>query len=170
VSHRIILNAYYNALLNYNNQFDHSADIFDRINFKQAGKVVMIGYFLSLVQKFEENNIQLSIFDLFDTSEKVTPLEKQKEYISKANTLILTSTSIFNNTFQKLINATPDNCQVFLLGPSTLMHPDMFNYRNINILFGSLFEKENDEVVEIIKKGEGTPSFSKHMTKVFLMK
>ena len=56
-AHRIILNAYYNALFNYDNTYDTSSDIFDAIDFANAGNVVMIGYFRSLVQKFEENQI-----------------------------------------------------------------------------------------------------------------
>ena len=168
ISHRIILNAYYNATFNYQNSYDDSYDIFDKIDFKNAGHVVMIGYFKSLVQKFEDENIPLSIFDLYDTSDKIVPFEKQKEYISKANTLILTSTSIFNQSFLDLVNATPNNCNVYLLGPSTLLHPDLFKYQNIKVLFGSVFENNKEKVIEVIKQGEGTPSFSKYMRKVFL--
>ncbi|MBT3423032.1 MAG: hypothetical protein HN691_18320 [Bacteroidetes bacterium] len=167
-SYRIVLNAYYNALLNYNNNYEDSFDIFDKIDFHQAGNVVMVGYFKSLVQKFEEENISLSIFDLYDESDKIVAIEKQQEYIAKSDTLILSSTSIFNQTFFDLVNSTPPNCHVYLLGPSSLLHPDMFKFKNISVLFGSLFQNNKDKLIDIIKQGEGTPSFSKYMQKVYL--
>jgi uncharacterized protein (DUF4213/DUF364 family) len=170
ISFRIVLNAYYNALFNYQNSYNTSLDIFDAIDFKKAGNVVMIGHFKSLVNKFEKQAIQLSIFDLFDNSDKITPLHLQHDYLSKADTLVLTSTSVFNNSFIDLISATSDQCRIYLLGPSSLMHPDMFSYRNIELLFGSIFKQNKKETLELIQKGEGTPSFSKYMTKVILKK
>ncbi|MBC8343734.1 MAG: hypothetical protein ISR55_03000 [Bacteroidetes bacterium] len=168
IPHRIILNAYFNALFNYQIAYDDTSDIFDKIEFIKGGRVVMIGYFKSLVRKFEAENIPLSIFDLHDTTGKMTPFEKQNKYIANADTLILTSTSVFNQSFLSIVNNTSVNCRVYLLGPSTILHPDMLRYRNIKILFGSIFERNKDKLLEVIKRGEGTPSFSKYMRKVYL--
>ena len=43
IEHRIILTAYYNALLNYQNQYNKEIDIFDELTFDHYKKIVMIG-------------------------------------------------------------------------------------------------------------------------------
>lgn len=170
LSHRIFYNAYLNALVNHRNVFNSTSDIFDKIDFRNSGNVVMIGYFHSLAEKFRNSGIPLTIFDLEDQSGDVEPLEKQIESVAEADTVVLTSTSVFNQTFLSLVNSTKTDSNVYLLGPSTILHPEMFCYRNVNILFGSLFEKNKEDVIDLIESGHGTPEFSKVMRKVFLVK
>ncbi len=166
IEHRIVINAYYNALFNYNNQYNTEIDIFDELDFKKYGNIVMIGFFKSLVTKFKNENIPLYIFDKTESDNILTGMNKQIEHIKKADAIILTSTSVLNNSFLEIVNASQTNCDIYMLGPSTIMHKEMFNYKNIKILFGSVFN--NNKVIEIINNGGGTGAFIKHMHKVFL--
>ena len=166
--HRIVLNAYFNATFNYDNQYDLTIDIFDKIDFKKYKKIVMIGYFQSLVTKFENENISLSIFDKAVNDDKLTDMSKQLNEIAKADALILSSSSVFNNTFLELINATKDNCDIYTLGPSTILNKEMFQYRNIKFLFGSIFDTNDVNTLKIIQHGGGTKQFLPFMDKVFL--
>ncbi|MFC2152992.1 Rossmann-like domain-containing protein [Bacteroidota bacterium] len=52
--------------------------------------------------------------------------------VAKADALILSSTSVFNNTFLDLINATKSNCDMYTLGPSTILNKEMFQYRQLS--------------------------------------
>ena len=167
-THRIVLNAYFNALFNYQNTYDTSIDIFDKMDFKPFKKIVMVGFFRSLVEKFEREGIPLTIFDKFEEGPKLTDMKLQLEEISKADALILTSTSVFNNTFMELIDAASKNCNIFMLGPSTILSKEMFQYKNIRILFGSVFEKNDIMALKIIQSGGGTKQFMPFMKKVFL--
>lgn len=168
LQHRIVLNAYFNATFNYNNQYDTTADIFDKIDFKQYKKIVMIGFFQSLVNKFEREKINLTIFDRAVKDDKLTDMSNQLKEVTKADALILSSTSVFNNTFLDLINATKDNCDIYTLGPSTILNEEMFQYRNIKFLFGSIFEPNDVNTLKIIEQGGGTKQFLPFMNKVFL--
>lgn len=164
--HRIVATAYFNALLNYDRQFKKQIDIFDEIDFNKYRNIVMIGYFGSLTEKFKNASINLSIFDLKNNNNALVDIKKQKEFLTKADVVILTSTSIINNTFLGVINSTSANCRIFTLGPSTILHPDMFKYHNIHAIFGSVFEKNDSELLEIIKNDGGTKSFLHLMKKV----
>lgn len=166
--HRIVLNAYFNATYNYKNQYNTTSDIFNKIDFKKYNKIVMIGFFKSLVEKFERENINLAIFDKAVEDDKLTDMSQQLTEVNKANALILSSTSVFNNTFLELINATNTNCDVYTLGPSTIMSKDMFRYRNIKVLFGSIFEPNDINTLKIIQDGGGTRQFLPFMNKVYL--
>ncbi|OFX21332.1 MAG: hypothetical protein A2041_07085 [Bacteroidetes bacterium GWA2_31_9b] len=168
LQHRIVLNAYYNALFNYENSYDTTVDIFEKINFSQYKNIVMIGFFRSLSEKFRNEGIQLTIFDKSDQDSILTDMNEQIVKVSQADAIIITSTSVFNNTFIELVNATKDNCDIFTLGPSTIMSNEMFNYRNVKLLFGSIFEPNDILTLKIIQGGGGTKQFMPYMKKVFL--
>ena len=168
ISHRIVLNAYFNAVCNYQNSYDYKLDIFDKIDFKQYKKIVMIGFFRSLVDKFEKEKIKLTIFDKMEQDEKLTDMSKQLSEISDADALILSSTTVFNNTFLELINSTKDTCDIYTLGPSTILSKEMFQYKNTKVLFGSVFELNDVNTLKIIQHGGGTKQFMPFMDKVFL--
>lgn len=166
IPHRIAANAYFNALFNYDRQYEKQIDIFDEIDFEKYKNIVMIGYFGSLTEKFKEASINLSIFDLENNSPELVNLSKKKEFLVKADVVILTSTTVFNNTFLDIVNSTSENCKIFTLGPSTILHPDMFKYKNIHTIFGALFKKNDDELFEIIRTNAGTKKFLHIMRKV----
>ncbi len=165
-SHRIIAIAYYNALLNYSRKYEKQIDIFDEIDFNIYKNIVMIGYFGSLTEKFKNTSINLSIFDLRSDNELIIDIRKQKEYLANADVVILSSTTVFNNTFMDIINSTNRKSKIFTLGPSTILDDDMFNYRNISMIFGSLFKNNDDKLLDIIRNNGGTKSFLHLMTKV----
>ncbi len=168
IPHRIVLNAYYNAVFNYTNNYNTAIDIFEKIKFKKYNNIVMIGFFRSLVEKFERENIKLTIFDKFESDPKLADMSLQLNLVSQADALILTSTSVFNNTFLELVTVTKDNCDVFTLGPSTIMSKEMFLYRNVKLLFGSVFDQNDILTLKIIQAGGGTKQFMPYMKKVFL--
>ncbi|MCD4833711.1 MAG: hypothetical protein K8R31_07935 [Bacteroidales bacterium] len=168
IQHRIVLNAYFNAAYNYNNHYDTTIDVFDKIDFKKYQKIVMVGFFQSLVKKFENEKIDLKIFDKAVKDDKLTDMSEQLAEIAKTDALILSSTSVFNNTFLDLVNSTNDNCDIYTLGPSTILNSEMFQYRNIKLLFGSVFEPNDVNTLKIIQQGGGTKQFLPFMNKVFL--
>ena len=168
IQHRIVLNAYFNAAYNYNNHYDTTIDVFDKIDFKKYQKIVMVGFFQSLVKKFENEKIDLKIFDKAVKDDKLTDMSEQLAEIAKTDALILSSTSVFNNTFLDLVNSTNDNCDIYTLGPSTILNSKMFEYRNIKLLFGSVFEPNDVNTLKIIQDGGGTKQFLPFMNKVFL--
>lgn len=166
IHQRIILNAYFNAGLNPLNHYERTVDIFAGIDFKQYQFIVMIGLFKPLLQKFKENNIDLHVFDRLKTGCLPVPVKDEVKTVKKADAVILTATSIFNGTFMEIVNNTGNQCDVFLLGPSAIMDSDMFRYKNIKGIYGSIFERYDERVLEAVKNGHGTRTFLKFGKKV----
>jgi uncharacterized protein (DUF4213/DUF364 family) len=156
IKHRIVLNAYYNALLNYSNKYDKVVDIFDGVNFKNYDNIVMIGLFESLFKKFKRENINVSAFDMIKKNNNIISIDKEGKYVGNADAIIISATTIFNKTFMNIVNNTKDDCDIFLLGPSSVMSKDIFKYRNIKTVFGTIFKKNDVELLNIINKGFGT--------------
>ncbi len=167
-SHRIVLNAYFNALLNYSHSSNSDVDIFQAIDFKNYKKVVMLGFIKPVVNKFHELNIPISIFDFQKEDPVLTPISVQKKLLKEADAVILTSTSIFNKSFLDSINATNNNCDIFMIGPSSIMTPEILEYKNIKMIFGATFDKSDDRVLKIIREDGGTRKFLKFENKGIL--
>ncbi len=168
INHRIAACAYFNAINNYNNKYNCEIDIFDEIDFKKYNNIIMIGFFRSLVNKFEKENINLTIFDKVEVHPMLTCMNEQIENVKKADAVILSGTTIFNKTFLNIVNNTNNNCDVFLLGPSNILNKDMFNYNNIKFVFGSVFANNDNNVLNIIKDNGGTKDFLPYMKKVYI--
>ncbi len=167
-THRIILNAYFNAFLNYDNEYDDNRDIFDEIDFKSYHKVVMIGWFRTLHKKFRDSKIPVKAFDLLVENKYLSPVSEMNDAIRDSDTVILSSTTIFNKTLKEIIDIVPESSDIYMLGPSTIMHPDIFRYTRVKVLFGSIFKPHDKAVINMIRSGCGTPEFSGNMQKVFL--
>ncbi len=169
LSHRIILNAYLNSYYNYEREYNNTADIFDRIDFRDKGRVIMVGYFESLYRKFSDSNIKLEVFDIHKKDSAVQDISGINDALSGADTVILTGTTIFNNTFRDIITLIRDNCNIFLLGPSNVLSEKLFIYPNIRIVFGSVFKNNDRRVLDKIASGQGTKGFLKYLRKVYII-
>lgn len=166
--HRIILNAWFNSIYNYMQSYDHVTDIFDGIDFRTRGKIVMVGFFESLYEKFVRESIDLEVFDIQKESPVLTDIKGFDKAVSHCDTLILTGTTIFNRSFTDVLSKTNESCSVFLLGPSNILSPEMFEYRNIKVVFGSVFKKNDTRVFNKIKEGRGTRGFLEYLDKVYI--
>lgn len=165
---RILFTAYLNALLNYETNYKEDKDIFDFINFERYNNLVMVGDFKPLIKKFLNFGMKPAVFDLFSEDEIVLPLQLRTKYIQKADGLILTATSIFNSTFSEILNKVKKNCDVYILGPTSILNNEMKTKWNIKTIFGTVFEKNDDRILDIISMGEGTRHFQPLGKKVYL--
>lgn len=168
INHRVILNAYFNAFLNYRNKYDKTIDIFKGIDFGSYKNIAMIGLFRPLLKKFRENKINISVFDKLETEPFLISMKDLTKYIKNTDAIILTATSIFNRTFLNIIENSGSKSNIFILGPSSTMDHDMFNYRNIKKIFGTIFEKFDNRVITTINSGHGSRHFLPFGRKVFI--
>lgn len=166
--HRIILNAWFNSINNYSRQYNDITDIFDSVDFRSKGKLVMVGYFESLYEKFARDGIDIEVFDIQKESNILSALNGFDRATKECNTMILTGTSIFNNSFLDVISKTGDSTSVYLLGPSNILSDDMFSYRNIEVVFGSVFKRYDTRVFNKIREGKGTRAYQDYLDKVYI--
>ena len=150
--HRAVLIAYYNAYYNYNHAVVADHDIMEEVDFTSFKKIVMIGNFRPLIRKFNALGISLNVFDLENDDDYLIEIKLQKEYVNQADALIVTGTTLLNNTFTDIVENTNDNCNVYLLGPSNILTNEFFKYKNIKIIFGAVFTNPL-MVINLIERG-----------------
>ena len=128
----------------------------------------MVGNFKPVVKRFQKARIPLFIFDKKEDEEILQEMKHQMQYIQKADAIILTATSMFNQSFMELIENSAENAPIYILGPSAIMHPDMKTYRNVEMIFGSVYESYDERVLDVIRADLGTRYFSPFSRKVFI--
>ncbi len=168
--HRVLLNAYFNAIMNYSTNIVGEPDILKAVDFSFFEKIVMLGFIKPLAAKFGELNISLTIFDLNRDEPELTPISEREKYLAQADAVILSSTAIANGTFLQTVQNSNAGAKIFILGPSSTMTEEFFLYGKVEGVFGSCFEKNDRRVIEIIKNNEGTKKFLKYGTKKGLLK
>jgi uncharacterized protein (DUF4213/DUF364 family) len=169
-AHRIHLIAYYNALFNSGVIPDAKEDIFTHLNFRTAGDIVMIGYFRPLVKKFDALHIPLRIFDLKNDDARLTPYSLLESTLPLADTVIITSTTLVNNTFEQIAGLLKPGARAYMLGPTTIMHPVMFSFPQLKALYGMAIHPADQKVLDIIASHGGTPEFSPFAQKICLLR
>ena len=165
---RIILNAYYNALYNYSIKYEGHSDIIDAVDFTRFSDIVMIGYFETLYGKFRKINPALHVFDRLVENSDTEPIARMNEALARTEAVVVTGTTLFNGSLLEILDVTSDRCSVFLLGPSNILHTDMFRYRNVKMVFGSVFDRFDKEIVDHVERGLSAREFLKINNKVYI--
>lgn len=168
MDHRVLVTAFANAHINYNQENSGSGDIFELVDFSRKKNIVMVGYFPPLVEKFRKDGISLTTFDQHKDYPDLTPMSQVEEKLGQSDCVIITATTLINSTFTEVVSQIKPGSEIYLLGPSTPLHAGIRQQYKITGLFGMIFKPYDFEVLEMISKGMGTPSFSKKGKKVSL--
>jgi hypothetical protein len=138
----------------------------NEINFSERTKVSMAGFIKPLALKIKEKTKNI---DVLDYGKNIGSEKDFFKNLKCTDYLILTSTSLLNSSFQRLIDETGENTKIFLTGPTTPMSKKAFNNTKVNFLAGShLIPEYEKELLENVFLGYGTPVLKKYLRKIYL--
>jgi uncharacterized protein (DUF4213/DUF364 family) len=144
---------------------DDNKIMFDKFKIGKDRKVAMVGFFGPLVRNFEKMGVSLEILDLS------RGLGKKKEFYNKlknwAQVLMLTSTSVLNNSTEEILVQAAEKVKTVMLGPSTPMVTDAFKHLSVHMLAGTV-PVDKEMTLKAIRHGMGTPVLHRYSRKVFL--
>ena len=144
---------------------DDNKIMFDKFKIGKDRKVAMVGFFGPLVRNFEKMGVSLEILDLS------RGLGKKKEFYDKlknwAQVLMLTSTSVLNNSTEEILAHAAEKVKTVMLGPSTPMVADAFEHLPVHMLAGTV-PVDKEMTLKAIRHGMGTPVLHRYSRKVFL--
>lgn len=139
--------------------------LLEKFNIQPDTNVAMVGYFGPLVDRFKEQNIPLEILD---TSRGLGSMHDfYKKLGNWADVLLLTSTSILNNTTEEILSHLHENVKTAMLGPSTPMVAEAFAHLPVHMLAGTV-PLDSENVIKAIRHGMGTPVLHKFSRKSYL--
>ncbi len=165
-THRLFLLAFFNARLNSFPEEILTGDIFDLIDFTRYKNIVMIGYSVPMYTKLKKINCLPFVFDNHSDKEFILKQDLMPNYLRQANALILTGTSIINNTFKDIIRQVNKSCDVFLIGPSVSLSDILIKSSVVKAVFGTQFKINDNSVIRLISQNKGTDCLKKYGKKV----
>ena len=166
--HRIILTAYFNALLNYRSEnITETGDITETVDLGKYRNIHIVGKFSPVFERLDKMGIRYTYSDLRDLDDPMNQISRQLDLIKNADCLIMSATTVYNGTFNYLIENSPHSDK-FLLGPSSLMTPEICDW-GIKGSFGVRFKPYDSRVLGLIAQDYGTRYFLKRGKKVALL-
>ena len=156
--------------LNYGDALEYPEDkknkiMFDKFKIGEGTRVAMVGFIGPLVDLLKQKN---ALVEVLDASRNMG--QKEDFYARLANwadVLILTSTSILNNTTEEVLQNVHQKVKTIMLGPSTPMVAAAFQHLPVHMLAGTVpIDREN--VLKAIRHGMGTPVLQKFSRKSYL--
>lgn len=168
--HRSMGLALINAL-NYHEAAALPEDSSDRIWMDAFGigretRVAMVGFFRPLMKLFKDRGALVEVLDdhqgIGDRGSFYGKLD------GWAEVLLLTSTSILNNSTEEVLSRLTPGVKVVMLGPSTPMIVEAFGHLPVHILAGTV-PVDKEGILKAVRHGAGTPVIHRFSRKVYAM-
>ncbi|MBC2710536.1 MAG: DUF364 domain-containing protein [Desulfosarcina sp.] len=143
-----------------------NALLFDHFGIRSGARVAMVGYFPPLVRLFEKKNVPLSVID------DAKGLGDKKTFYHQldgwADVLLITATSIINNSTETILAHAGPDLKTVLLGPSTPMIPGAFAHLPVDMLAGSAIT-DPQRTLKIVRHSGGTRALKPVSRKVYCL-
>lgn len=145
-------------------QDDGNRILVDRFDILSGARVAMVGYFPPLVRLLEAQRVPLTVIDA--TRGIGDPNVFYRQLQDWADVLLITATSIINNTTEAVLSHAGPDLKTILLGPSTPMVPEAFNHLPIHMLAGTAIV-DADRFLKTVRHGGGARTLKPHGRKVY---
>jgi uncharacterized protein (DUF4213/DUF364 family) len=153
-----------------------NADPVDLIDLTTPKKVVIVGAFQSYIKRFAERQHQLSVLELNkkalapDQYQYFIPASNAKATMKNADIIVITGSTLANNTLDALLANAPSSATVIVVGPSSSLIPDILFNKGVNII-GATQIIDAEQAFTLISEGaNGYHLFKGCAKKICLLK
>ncbi|MGM0381444.1 MAG: Rossmann-like domain-containing protein, partial [bacterium] len=142
-------------------------DVMEYIEINPGEKWGMIGNFCPLVSRLE-NEVDLYVFERELDDKYLYPDWAAPQYLPDMDVVVLSGTTVTNNTFDSLVSLCGQARSVVLLGPSTPLAPGIMKDKGVTLLGGTVVE-EPEKAMTIVSQAGGTRNLLEASRKVNLV-
>ena len=148
-----------------------NADPFDELTFKDGSFSVIIGALVPYIKDMMKNGRDFRILELDKSVLKENelvyylPASEAKNVVPKADNLIITGTTLINDTLEEILSFKKDGADVVVVGPTVSMLPQALFECGVKHI-GGVYTTHADELLDIIAQaGSGYHFFKKFANK-----
>jgi uncharacterized protein (DUF4213/DUF364 family) len=133
-------------------------DVLDNIDLPDDAYVAVVGALIPFVKVLKKRGRPFSILELDPRTLKedempfFVPPEKAAEKIPQADLLVITGTTLINDTLAGILQLKKPGARVIVVGPTASMLPDAFFERGVTVL-GGIMVTDPDRVLDLIAEG-----------------
>lgn len=152
------------------------SDPLDDVVFPKGARVVVIGALIPYFKMLKKQGLPFSILELDprtlkeEEMEFYIPPENADSVIQEADYLIITGTTLINDTLESILDKAPDHAQIVVVGPTASMLPDAFFQRGVTAL-GGIAVTQPDNLLDVLAEaGSGYHFYGKSAEKIVIKK
>jgi len=151
-------------------------DAFDDLEIPCQGKTVVIGALVPILKKLISAEADFKVLEMDPRTlknkelEYFAPATDMAKHIPQADLLVITGTTLINDTLPSILEIAKPNAKIVVAGPTVSMLPDAFFRRGVTILGGILVTKP-DEMLDVISEaGSGYHFYGKSAERLVIYK
>jgi uncharacterized protein (DUF4213/DUF364 family) len=128
----------------------------------------MVGEFRPILNEVKKKTDNIYVFEQ-DVSGDGTLYSSDTipQHLPKCDVVVVTATSLINQTIDEVLSYCGNARQVCLVGPSTPLCPEVFRRSNVQLLAGSVVTNPQ-QILEIVSQGGGTMSMKPAIRQVLV--
>jgi uncharacterized protein len=133
-------------------------DAFDASEIRPGEKVVVVGAFVPFLRELKRRRQPYLVLEQDPATLKAEempfyrPAEAADEVVPEADVLLVTGTTLLNDTLEHLLSLKRPSCRATMVGPTVGLLPDAFLRRGADIL-GSVRITEPEEFLDMLAEG-----------------
>lgn len=145
----------------------HGVDAFDEAVIPEKGKTVVVGALVPVLKRLIAAGADFTVLEQDARTLKgaeldhYAPPQDAPKHIPGAELLVITGTTVLNDTLPGLLKLAGPGAQVIITGPTASMLPDAFFRRGVTVL-GGIMATAPDALLDIVAEaGSGYHFFGK---------
>jgi uncharacterized protein (DUF4213/DUF364 family) len=154
----------------------HGVDAFDATDIRHGDKVVVVGAFVPFLKELKRRGQAFVVLEQDSATLKADelpffrPAEQAAEILPDADVVLITGSTLVNNTLEYLLALTRPDARVTVVGPTVGLLPDAFLARGADVL-GCVRITEPDAFLELLAEGgSGYHFFGRSAQKLVLVR
>jgi uncharacterized protein (DUF4213/DUF364 family) len=136
----------------------HGVDAFDATDIRHGDKVVVVGAFVPFLKELKRRGQAFRVLEQDPATLKADelpffrPAEQAAEILPDADVVLITGSTLVNNTLENLLALARPDARVTVVGPTVGMLPDAFLARGADVL-GCVRITEPDAFLDLLAEG-----------------
>jgi uncharacterized protein (DUF4213/DUF364 family) len=149
-------------------------DVLDTVPLPEESYIVVVGALVPVIKRLKVRGKPFGILELDlrtlkpDELPFAVPKDKADAEIMGADMLIITGTTLLNNTLEPILALARPGIQILVVGPTASMLPEAFFRRGVTILGGDRVTRPDDLLDTIAEGGSGYHFFGKSAEKTII--
>lgn len=145
---------------------DAAGDVIDQLHLEPGTRVGMVGHFRPLVPVIKQKGAMLSIFDIHpDPVSGIHSPDDMPDLLPDCDTVLVTATSIINQTFDDILAHAAKCPHIAVLGPSTPLLPACYEGTRVSTVSG-VIARDTPSLIRAVVEAGGTKAFIRYTDKV----
>ncbi|HOI58365.1 DUF364 domain-containing protein [Methanoculleus sp.] len=149
-------------------------DALDAVPLPEEGYVVVVGALVPIIRRLKARGKPFGILEIDlctlkpDELPYAVPQDKADAAVRRADMLVITGTTLINNTLEPLLALARPGASIIVVGPTASMLPDAFFRRGVTMLGGDSVTSPDALLDTIAEGGSGYHFFGRSAEKTII--